>query len=216
MKHDFTSDDIPAIVDELEHLITREIALSVRNKNLPRVLDLHCGDGAFAADLVEQGAQVLAADAPSFKEAVLAQPLSPNARKALKFVPLSHDGDFPPEGEMFDLVFCHHGIYRLPYPEARRVLSRIIRQHLTIGGKLYISAYGLHSDLGEGYADADKPIEERFCPLAPAHAKSYNLKGSVCLYTERNLVNLLFEAGGSVLRSFTTTHGTVKAVAVRV
>jgi len=216
MNNYFTSDDMPATIDELEHLIAREIALSVRNHNLPRVLDLHCGDGSFAASLVEQGAEVLAADVASFKDAVLAQKLPRNAGKALKFVPLSHGEDFPPKGEVFDLVFCHHGIYRLPYIEARRVLSRIIRQHLTIGGKLYISAYGLHSDLGEDYADADKPIDERFCPLAPAQAKSYNLKGSVCLYTERNLINLLFEAGGSVLRSFTTTHGTVKAVAVRV
>jgi len=216
MKHYLASDDMPTVVDELEHLITREIANSIRNHNLPRGLDLHCGDGAFAAHLVELGAEVLAADAASFKDAVLAQKLPDNASKALKFVPLSHNEDFPPEGEMFDLVFCHHGIYRLPYAEARRVLGRIIRQHLKIGGKFYISAYGLHSDLGEDYADAEKSIQERFCPLAPAHAKSYNLEGSVCLYTERNLVNLLFEAGGSVLRSFTTTHGTVKAVAVKV
>ncbi|MCL2021993.1 MAG: class I SAM-dependent methyltransferase [Betaproteobacteria bacterium] len=216
MNQIFIQAHVPTVTDELEYLITREIALSVRNKNLPRVLDLYCGDGHFAAQMAKQGAEVLAADNSSFREAALARKPARAANGTLAFIPLVHDEDFPPEGEMFDLVFCHHDIYRLPYTEARRILRRIIRQHLKIGGKLYISAYGLNSDLGEGYADLDQPIEKRFCPLSPVIAKSYNLKGSACLYTERNLVNLLFEAGGSVLRSFTTTHGTVKAVAVRV
>jgi hypothetical protein len=104
----------------------------------------------------------------------------------------------------------------LPYAEAQTALRRLIRQHLSVGGKLYISAYGLHSELSEGYAALDQPIKTRFCPLASAIASKYNLAGSICLYTERDLVTLIFEAGGSVLRSFTTTYGTVKAVAVRV
>ena len=204
--------------DELEYLVTREIALSLRHKNLPRVLDLYCGcgDACFAAQMAEQGAEVIAADAASYQEEVLAKKPAAATGGSLAFIPIVHDKKFLAEGEMFDLVFCHHGICHLPYPEARALLRRIIRQHLKIGGKLYISAYGLNSDLGEGYADLEQPIEKRFCPLAPAIAKSYNLKGPACLYSERNLVNLLFEAGGSVLRSFTTTHGTVKAVAVRV
>ena len=33
---------------------------------------------------------------------------------------------------------------------------------LRIGGKLYLSVLGLHSELGHGYADAEQPIEQRF------------------------------------------------------
>ena len=46
--------------------------------------------------------------------------------------------------------------------------------------------------------------------------KKYDITGQVCLYSERNLFMLLLNAGASVLRTMTTTHGNVKAVAVRV
>jgi len=47
-------------------------------------------------------------------------------------------------------------------------------------------------------------------------AKKYGLHHPVCLYSERNLFMLLVEAGGSVLRTLTTTYGNVKGIAVRV
>ena len=59
-------------------------------------------------------------------------------------------------------------------------------------------------------------VEDRFSNLSPAMIKKYNIKGKVCLYSERNLFLLLLEAGASVLRTLTTTYGNVKAVAVRV
>ena len=46
--------------------------------------------------------------------------------------------------------------------------------------------------------------------------KKYGITNEVCLYSERNLFMLLLEAGASVLRTLTTTHGNVKAVGVRV
>jgi hypothetical protein len=87
---------------------------------------------------------------------------------------------------------------------------------LRIGGKLYLSILGLHSELGQGYAGAETPIDQRFAPLSPALVKKYGIQGEVCLYTERNLFMLLLEAGASVLRTLTTTYGNVKGIAVRV
>ena len=86
----------------------------------------------------------------------------------------------------------------------------------TIGGKLYLSVLGLHSELGHGYADAVQPIEQRFAELAPALREKYGIRQPVCLYSERNLFMLLLEAGTSVLLTLTTTYGNVKGIAVRV
>ncbi|MCL2636215.1 MAG: hypothetical protein FWD50_06260, partial [Betaproteobacteria bacterium] len=97
-----------------------------------------------------------------------------------------------------------------------RIALRQLLLRLRIGGKLYLSTLGLHSELGDGYPGLDLPIEERFTHLSPALAAKYELDEPVCLYSERNLFMLLLEVGASVLRTRTTTYGSVKGVAVRV
>ncbi|MDR3159547.1 MAG: class I SAM-dependent methyltransferase [Zoogloeaceae bacterium] len=203
----------PQVADELEQLVLREITLRARSNMPTCVLDLHCGEGRHSVNMAELGARVLAADAPELSNPVRNRALAAGMGESIQFAPIkSLPGDLP-QGA-FDLAFCHHGISCLPYAAARQTLYAVLKS-LRIGGKLFISAYGLHSALGENYADASAPIEQRFCKLMSALAKSYNIPEPVCLYSERNLVTLLFEIGGSVLRSFTTTHGTVKAVAVK-
>ncbi|MDR0672060.1 MAG: class I SAM-dependent methyltransferase [Zoogloeaceae bacterium] len=204
----------PQAADELEQLVLREIALRARSNMPTRVLDLRCGEGRHSVSMAGMGAQVLAADAPELSNPVKNRALAAGVGDSIQFAPMKQLPEDLPEGP-FDLAFCHHGISCLPYADARQTLHATLKS-LRIGGKLFISAYGLHSALGENYAGASAPIEQRFCKLAPTLAKRYNIPDRVCLYSERNLVNLLFETGGSVLRSFTTTHGTVKAVAVRV
>lgn len=93
---------------------------------------------------------------------------------------------------------------------------RQLMKKLRIGGKLYISILGLHSELGEGYAGREQSIYERFARLAPPLADKYGIAEPVCLYSERDLFLLLLESGASVLRTLTTTWGNVKGVAVRV
>ena len=103
----------------------------------------------------------------------------------------------------------------MPYPEARRIVRRLLLK-LKIGGKIYVSVLGLHSELGDGYAGRETLVESRFGDLAAPLAAKYDIAGPVCLYSERNLFMLLLEAGASVLRTLTTTHGSVKGIAVRV
>jgi len=205
---------VPVVSDELEQLILQEIARRVRVNAAPQVLDLPAGDGRHAVAMAKLGAQVLAADQGCREGPVKGRALAATVADRVDFMACELGGELQPEGP-FDLVFCHHGIHSLPYPEARQVVRRLLKS-LRIGGKLFISAYGLHSALGEGYEDADQDLTQRYAHLDPRISSCYNIDGPVCLYTERNLVTLLFEAGGSVLRTFTTTHGTVKGVAVRV
>jgi hypothetical protein len=103
----------------------------------------------------------------------------------------------------------------MPYAQGK-ALIRELRQQLKIGGKLFITVLGLHSELGENYAGSEQSIYERYSELAPVMAKKYDIRGKVCLYSERDLFLLLLESGASVLRTMTTTWGNVKAVAVRV
>ena len=118
-------------------------------------------------------------------------------------------------GEPFDIIVIRRGLCGMRYGEARQVVRQLMRR-LKIGGKLYLSILGLHSELSEAYAGSEAPIDQRFAELAPAMISKYGIRGPVCLYSERNLFMLLLEAGASVLRTLTTTYGNVKGIAVRV
>lgn len=213
MDQHFNNTFVPVVSDELEQLILQEIAKRARANAASEVLDLPCGDGRHAVAMANLGARVLTADTAAREGGVRGRALATAVADLVDFVPVELGDGKLPSGP-FDLVFCHHGIHRLSYAEARQVVRGLLKS-LRIGGKLFLSAYGLHSALGEAYEHYEEPVEHRYARLSPALARCYNIDGPVCLYTERNLVTLLLEAGGTVLKTFTTTHGTVKGVAVR-
>jgi len=115
----------------------------------------------------------------------------------------------------YDLIVCQHVLHPLRYEQARLAV-RALLQRQKIGGKLFISVYGIHSELGDVYPDSEKLIGDRYAPLPKAVAKRYDIDGPVCLYSARNLFSLLFEVGASVLYTSTSTLGTLRAVAVRI
>lgn len=199
--------------DELEQLAIREL---VRRRSLSdqvSVLVVPSGHGDFALQLVAGGAQVTAMDAGSFVHEV-AQQCPPGAGLTAVEASLTALPDEPP-GAPYDMIFCRRGFCRLPYAAAGQTLRSLLRK-LKIGGKLYLSVLGLHSELGDDYPGAEEDIADRFCPISPKMAEKYGIFDPVCLYSERNLFVLALESGGSVLRTFSTTHGNVRAVIVRV
>lgn len=208
-----STDINPYPLNELERFALDELAKRLRFNNEVLVLDYPSGNGSFAAYLAEQGATVVAAGSLAQAQQVNGRALSHGIGDRVSFFPISEPGAMP-EGS-FDLAISRHGIYQLPYREARELLRKLLKT-LKIGGKLFICTYGLHSELGDAYPAGQALVEERFAELDGPVAERYGITGPVCLYTERNLITLVFEAGGSVLRSFTTTHGTVATVAVRV
>jgi len=124
----------------------------------------------------------------------------------------------PPEtdsGAPYDIIVLRRGLCSMPYAQGKVLIRQLMRK-LKIGGKLYLSILGLHSELGEGYLGREQSIYERYSKLSPAMARKYDIRDEVCLYSERDLFLLLLESGASVLRTMTTTWGNVKAVAVRV
>lgn len=202
-------------VNELERFALDEVARRLRFDNEVSALDYPCGDGSFAARLASQGARVVACDLATQAQSVKGRSLSQGVGDAVRFVPMTQPTDEAlPEGP-FDLVVCRQGIAHLPYAQAKLLIRRLLKT-LNIGGKLFVFTYGLHSELGDAYPAAQSLVEDRFAELEGPVAERYGITGPLCLYTERNLITLMFEAGGSVLRSFTTTHGSVATIAVKV
>ena len=117
--------------------------------------------------------------------------------------------------EPFDLILSQRTFNTVRYEQARREIRRLLLR-LKIGGKLFISLYGIHSELGDDYADGDKLVNERFAAIAPALAERYGFGGPVCLYSERNLFSLLMEAGGAVIKTSTSALGHVRGIAARI
>jgi len=204
------------IPDELDRLAQEEFVKRRRFDQRVSILIFPSDRIEGAIELARMGARVTLADRAEQQRTVEGHALAAGLRDQIGFSPMSLPA-LPEsfDGEPFDIIICRRALSALPYPEARRIVRQLM-QRLKIGGKLFISALGMHSELGEGYAGSEQPIEERYGKLSPAIAKKYCIDHPVCLYTERNLFLLLLEAGASVLRTLTTTYGNVKGVAVRV
>ena len=216
MTIDTTANPFETGSDENERLSLEECVKRQRFDQRISVMVVQTGRCDLAAKYARLGAHVTIADRASLKRSIEGRILATGLREDISFVACDLNklpGQFP--GEPFDIIVVQSGLCAMPYEQARGVVRQLLLK-LKIGGKLYISILGLHSELREGYAASEEDIGERFSPLAPALAKKYDIAGEVCLYTERNLFMLLLEAGASVLRTLTTTYGNVKGVAVRV
>lgn len=203
--------------DELERLVLEEVHRRRRSGESVSALVLPAGCGELVLELARLGCQVTGADQACYGDDLSASLGAAKLPHQPAFVPISGLDALPEAipGEAFDIVYCRRGLCSMPYDQARQIVRKLL-QKLKIGGKLYVSILGMHSELGDHYPGSEKPIESRFCELDPGMAKKYGIDHPVCLYSERNLFMLLLEAGGSVLRTFTTTHGSVKGIAVRV
>jgi SAM-dependent methyltransferase len=216
MSANITSNPFDAGADELERYALEECVKRHRFDSRVSVLILPDKRCEMAVKFGRLGAQVVVAEVPDLQHDIEGRILAAGLVGEISFVACTLSA-LPDDlaGEPFDLIVIRRGLCGVPYAEARRLVRQLLLK-LKIGGKLYISVLGLHSELGEAYAASEATIDQRFAELSPALAKKYEIHHPVCLYTERNLFMLLLEAGASVLRTLTTTYGNVKGIAVRV
>ncbi|WP_265945465.1 hypothetical protein [Dechloromonas sp. A34] len=216
MKKDTTANPLEVGNDENERQALEECVKRQRLDRRVSVLVIPAGHCEIAVKFARLGAHVTAADAAALHRDITGRVLAAGFSDDIGFAAatLSELPEDLPD-EPYDIIFVRRGLCNMPYEEARIVIRSLLLR-LKIGGKMYVSILGLHSELGEGYADHIQPVDQRFSRLAPPLAKKYAIDGPVCLYTERNLFMLLLEAGASVLRTLTTTYGNVKGVGVRV
>jgi hypothetical protein len=202
--------------DQLEHYAHEECVRRQRLDHRASVLIMPAGRCEAAVRFARLGAEVVLGDRADLRQQVGGRILATGLADQIRFAECDladPPADLP--GEPYDIIFIRRGLCGLHYGDACRAVRQLLLK-LRIGGKLFITIRGLHSELGEGYADAERPVRERHAPLSQAMAAKYGIEQPVCLYSERDLFMLLLEAGASVLRTMTTTYGSVQGVAVRV
>lgn len=215
MNKDSTADPWETGTDELEHSALDECVRRQRLDHHVSVMVMPANHCALAIQFADRGARVLVADHADRQHDVEGRILAAGLGDSIAFTPCEMPR--PPAnttGAPFDIIFLRRSLCAVPYEEARDIVRKLLRQ-MRIGGKLYLSVLGLHSELAEGYPGKEQPVGERYAGLAPAIARKYAIPAPVCLYSERDVFMLLLESGASVLRTLTTTYGNVKAVAVR-
>jgi len=120
--------------------------------------------------------------------------------------------NFPPlAGVAYSQRFIHH----LRFDEAARLLA-MLAVRLCTGARLFISASGLASELGSGYAHFASPIEQRFAPLAANMQEKHRMREPVCLYTVAELEQLTVAHGFTTIRTWASPFGNIKGVFERV
>ena len=202
--------------DELERYVLEECVKRQRLDHRVSALVMPAARCDLACKLARLGARVTVTGQPALRREAENRILAAGYRDEVGFIEVYWPAlpDKLP-GEAFDMIVVRRDLSALPYAEASQVIRQLLRR-LRIGGKIYLSVLGLLSELAEGYGGNDAELVSRFAPLKPLLADKYDIAGPVCLYTERELFLLLLEAGASVLRTLTTTYGSVKAIAVRV
>jgi hypothetical protein len=116
--------------------------------------------------------------------------------------------DFPTDiGVAYSQRFIHH----LRFEEASHLL-RMLAGRLCAKARLFVSASGLGSELGAGYADYGNAIEHRFAPLASEMQAKHGIREPVCLYAMEELEGLVLAHGFATIRTWATPFGNVKGV----
>ena len=178
----------------------------------PSALDLACGRGGQTLRMVASGALVTAVDRHDHG-ADIQRALS---GRLIPQPPHFIQADFRALPEAlpdapYDAIICQRAIHYLRYAEAVTAV-RAWTHYLKPGGRVFLSASGLNSELGRRYPHRDRPVAERYGYLASDMADRHAIQQPVCLYEAMDLVDLLHAAGLGVADVFLSPFGNVKAM----
>lgn len=185
----------------------------------PACADEACGAAGQTLRLLEAGADVRCFDIEDFSDDVtvalaLARarrgPEAPTVGATFRRRGLTDERE-PGELDLYDVVCCQRAIHYLTREQAALALERIVST-MAPGGKLFLSASGMASELSDGYEAGGGSIHRRFGPLAPSMAEKHGIRASVCLYSKGELVDLLLRAGLVAEDAWLSAFGNAKAV----
>ena len=117
-------------------------------------------------------------------------------------------GDF---GRPLDIVYSQRAIHFLRFGEAQALLEMlrgVCRPH----ARFFISASGIDTELGDGYAGKASDVTERMATLAPAMVEKHGVHDEICLYAADDLAGLGEAAGLAVISVTASDFGNKKAI----
>lgn len=197
--------------DDLDQLALARITASSQRL---RALDLACGEGGQAVRMALAGAESVASDVQDNCAAVAALAGAADVQVAFVQADMRCLDTVDSLRTPFDIIVCQRAIHYLPFKEALEALKQITAR-LAPGGRLYLSASGLHSELGNDYPGANVPLESRYAPLSLPMQEKHGIRGPVCLYTPADMDKLLGLARLKPERLFTSQFGNVKSEVAR-
>ena len=174
-------------------------------------LDIGCGLGIQGIRLALLGIETLLIDRLDINKTLdsLSRSLGiTNIQLLLKDVRTLTTDDIPKQP---NIVLSQRFIHYLDYQEAQAFLSTITKV-MPARSRLFLSASGLYSELGEGYKDREKNVDERFCLLEPTVAKKHHIKEPVCLYSEADMKTLVEPFGMASVEIWSSSFGNIKAI----
>lgn len=169
----------------------------------PKALDVGCGQLGQSHRMADAGASVLAMDIEDYSSAV-------GDNQSIRFVKGSVL-EKPALGT-FDLVISQRMIHYLTYTQAGEMVAWM-RGLVPKDGKLYLSASGLNSELGNDYPGVLVPIGNRYAQLSTEMATKHAILAPVCLYTDMELASLVEMNGWVIEKVWLSPFGNVKLVA---
>ena len=196
--------------DDLDRMAIAHIKALVAQQQRVYALDAGCGHGGQAARMAQAGAYVQALDCEDYSTQVAQSMFAKGIQNGYVFQRASVE-THPWIGPS-DVILCQRMIHYLKRDNARDVLFWF-RCIAKANARLFLSASGMDSELGEGYGGKTQPVHERFAPLSPVMAEKHAIYPPVCLYRVDELSELAREAGWIVENAFLSEFGNVKLVA---
>lgn len=113
--------------------------------------------------------------------------------------------------EPLGAAYSQRTIHYLPYREAEALFARVAGA-LSPGGRFFVSASGLNSELGIDYPGRAFDPNGRFHALSPEMAEKHQIKTPVCLYSEEDIARLALDTGFDVVKIWSSDFGNIKAI----
>jgi hypothetical protein len=174
-------------------------------------IDLGCGSGIQGIRLALTGIATLLIDALSIENKI--QQLSgllnlQNIEFLQKDARHLSPQDLP---EKIHILYSQRFIHYLTFDEATSLVG-LMAGKMETGGRVFLSASGIDTELALGYADRDKAIHERHSPLSEKMALKHQIHEPVCLYSELDMKRLFEPHGFKEVLVESSEFGNIKAV----
>ena len=175
-------------------------------------LDLASGAGGQAIRMAKRGAIVTAIDIADMGAQISAASMRDGTASTVSFIQADMRNidsiEFP---SLFRVIVCQRAVHYLKIQEAALTLQSL-RKYISNQSKIFLSASGINSELGDGYGGCGIPLEKRYATLSTEMADKHGIQGNVCLYDEQDMRNLALNSGFNLEQVFLSGFGNVKAI----